>query len=209
MPEGPRTGDTYLVMTTPAHEQPNAPRPTRPKVSAQSMYALHHVLERNPLWAAVAGLIERTPPAYRAFTWAEHVVKARLFGCRMCGQCALPATAYACPMTCPKQLRNGPCGGVGVDGSCEVYPGMRCVWLQAYERAAAENRVSDMRRLQRPIDPRKWGQSSWVNYWQGRDDDLWADDFLAEDLPELSVAAPVKPPTKADSGSRQRELVHA
>ena len=53
----------------------------------------------------------------------------------MCGQCALPVTAYACPMTCPKQLRNGPCGGVGMDGSCEVYPGMRCVWLMAYERA--------------------------------------------------------------------------
>jgi hypothetical protein len=27
---------------------------------------------------------------------------------------------------------------------------------------------------QRPIDQRAWGQSSWVNYWSGRDDDLWA-----------------------------------
>jgi hypothetical protein len=210
MPDSPPAGDTYFVMTTPAHEQPNAPRPTPPKVSAQSMYAMHHVLERNALWAAVAGLIERTSPVYRAFTWAEHVVKAKLFGCRMCGQCALPATAYACPMTCPKQLRNGPCGGVSMDGSCEVYPGMRCVWLQAYERAAAENHVSDLRRLQRPIDQRKWGESSWVNYWQGRDDDLWADDFAADELPMLTVttAAPPKP-AKADSAKPERELIHA
>ena len=90
----------------------------------------------------------------------------------MCGQCALPATAYACPMTCPKQMRNGPCGGVNMDGGCEVYPEMRCVWLMAYERAEAEGRVADLRRLQRPIDQRKWGESSWINYWQGRDEAL-------------------------------------
>ena len=38
----------------------------------------------------------------------ERTARSALFGCRMCGQCALPATGYACPMTCPKQLRNGP-----------------------------------------------------------------------------------------------------
>ena len=46
----------------------------------------------------------------------------------------------------------------------------------AYERADATGHVDDLRRLQRPIDQRKWGQSSWVNYWLGRDDDLWTDD---------------------------------
>jgi hypothetical protein len=50
---------------------------------------------------------------------------------------------------------------------------MRCVWLIAYERADAEGRVADLRRLQRPIDQRKWGQSSWVNYWLGEDEGLW------------------------------------
>ena len=33
----------------------------------------------------------------------------------------------------------------------------------------------DLRRLQRPIDQRKWGESSWVNYWLGRDEHLWTD----------------------------------
>src|SRR5262249_28650003 len=63
-----------------------------------------------------------------AFTETERVTKQTLFGCRMCGQCALPVTGYVCPMGCPKELRNGPCGGVGTDGGCEVYPEKRCVW---------------------------------------------------------------------------------
>ena len=92
----------------------------------------------------------------------------------MCGQCALPVTGYVCPMGCPKELRNGPCGGVGADGSCEVYPALRCVWVEAYERTAGQGRVADLRLLHRPIDHRRWGQSSWLNYWQGRDEALWA-----------------------------------
>ena len=106
----------------------------------------------------------------------EREAKEKLFGCRMCGQCALPVTGYVCPMGCPKELRNGPCGGVGADGSCEVYPERRCVWVDAYDRAAAAGRVGDLRLLHRPADHRRWGQSSWLNYWQGRDDDLWTGD---------------------------------
>ena len=89
---------------------------------------------------------------------------------------ALPTTAYACPQTCPKQLRNGPCGGVFPDGSCEVYPETRCVWVIAYERAEQTGHVEDLRRLVRPIDHQKWGQSSWINFWAGRDEDLWTED---------------------------------
>ena len=167
----------------------DAPRPFRPRVTARSMILLHYALDRrNPLWQATAKTLRRAPRLYSLFTWSERIAKERLFGCRMCGQCALPSTAYACPMTCPKQLRNGPCGGVGMDGSCEVYPGTRCVWLQAYERADAEGRASDLRRLQRPIDQRKWGQSSWVNYWLGEDEDLWTADAEASAPPPLAGA---------------------
>ena len=162
------------------------PRPFRPRVTPEAMNALHRVLDRrNPLWRALAAVLLRTRSLYRMFTAIERVTKGRVFGCRMCGQCALPATAYACPMTCPKQLRNGPCGGVAVDGSCEVYPGMRCVWLIAYERADAEGCLADLRRLQRPIDQRKWGQSSWVNYWLGEDEGLWTSEDDIEHEPLL------------------------
>jgi hypothetical protein len=164
------------------------------------MRAMHALLARNPVWNAAATWLESHDRALGMFTAAEKTVKEKLFGCRMCGQCALPSTAYACPMTCPKQLRNGPCGGVAFDGSCEVYPGMRCVWLIAYERAEQDDRVSDLRRLQRPIDQRRFGESSWVNYWRGRDEGLWTrDDSLAKNRIELPIlpntAQPILPST--------------
>jgi hypothetical protein len=79
-------------------------------------------------------------------------------------------------MGCPKELRNGPCGGVGPGGACEVYPDRRCVWVVGYERAASQGHAGDLRRLQRPVDHRRFGESSWLNYWAGRDDHLWTDD---------------------------------
>lgn len=165
------------------------PRPFVPRASAGAMYRLHRLLAPGRLRCALARWLESAPPVYRAFAWGEKLVKGWLFGCRMCGQCALPTTAYACPQTCPKQLRNGPCGGVSPDGFCEVYPDQRCVWVVAYERAEREGRVTDLRRLVRPIDHRQWGSSSWVNYWLGRDAHLWT----AKPVPaadELPVVAP-------------------
>ncbi|MFZ2417706.1 MAG: methylenetetrahydrofolate reductase C-terminal domain-containing protein, partial [Smithellaceae bacterium] len=42
----------------------------------------------------------------------EHLTKVALFDCRDCGDCALIDTAYLCPMSqCPKNQRNGACGG--------------------------------------------------------------------------------------------------
>jgi hypothetical protein len=175
---GPAASDRYR-----GRRHPRGVGPTAPRASVRALNRLHALMERNRLWDAAAHVIETLPPLYRAFTWAEKEAKGALFGCRMCGQCALPSTAYTCPQTCPKQLRNGPCGGVSSEGACEVYPDMRCVWVIAYERAdeagpvlAGKGRVADLRRLQRPLDHRRWGDSSWVNYWRGRDEGLWTDD---------------------------------
>lgn len=159
------------------------------------MYVVHRFLEPHRLWYATALLLERSPVLYRVFTWVEAWIKGRLFGCRMCAQCAIPATGYACPMTCPKQLRNGPCGGVTQAGTCEVYPEMACVWLVAYERAESAGREDDLRRLQRPIDQRAWGRSSWVNYWLGRDAHLWtAPVGQTPAEPITHLGQPVPPP---------------
>lgn len=148
------------------------PKPFRPRVSARRSYRLHSVLAENRFYRWLASVLERQPTIYRAFTAVEKTSKERLFGCQMCGQCALPATGYACPMTCPKQLRNGPCGGVSAEGRCEVHPEVRCVWVIAYERAAAAGRGGDFALLQRPVDHREVGRSSWINYWQGRDEGM-------------------------------------
>ena len=45
--------------------------------------------------------------------------------------------------------------------------------VEAYERAASQGRAG-LRLLHRPINHRRWGESSWLNYWQGRNEGLWA-----------------------------------
>ena len=155
------------------------PVPAHPHLGVRMAYRLQRALRPNAGWRWLSARIEASSPARAAFTSTERLVKQDLFGCRMCGQCALPVTGYACPMGCPKELRNGPCGGVGLDGSCEVYPALTCVWVDAYERAASQGRAADLRLLHRPADHRRWGQSSWLNYWQGRDEGLWTGDASA------------------------------
>lgn len=194
MPEGGVTVSTAQVpriaapapVPVPYHLHPDAPRPTRPVAPAKWLYQANRILAPNRAWYRLALWLEANRWAYRAFTRLEALAKGRLFACRMCGQCALPTTGYACPMSCPKQLRNGPCGGVSMEGHCEVYPGLPCVWLVAYERAEREGRAADLRRLQRPVDYRRWGQSAWVNYWLGRDEQLWTTTHPELDIPLLS-----------------------
>jgi hypothetical protein len=66
-------------------------------------------------------------------------------------------------MNCPKNLRNGPCGGVRDDGNCEVKPDMRCVWVEAYEGSKRiPGGVESMRNLQFAVDQRLPGHSSWL-----------------------------------------------
>jgi len=161
------------------------PQPKRPRLTGRAGYALHAVLAVNKLYRRFAAVLEHRPRLYRWFTKGEQVTKERLFGCRMCGQCALPATGYTCPMTCPKQLRNGPCGGVSPTGLCEVHPDVRCVWVMAFERAEQAGHGSDLDLLHRPVDHRERNRSSWVNYWQGRDDRLWAEATGNDPLPLL------------------------
>jgi hypothetical protein len=111
----------------------------------------------------------------------EYAVKKPIFGCQMCGQCVLHSTGMTCPMTCPKQLRNGPCGGVRPNGNCEVKPEMRCVWLKAYERAEKLPLWGDeIHELRPPVDNRLWGTASWRNYLSGRDKQT-PDGWLVQD----------------------------
>lgn len=166
------------------------PLPGAPRLAAWLLYRVQRLLAPNAGYRWLARWTAASPARTRIFTAAERAAKARLFGCQMCGQCTLPVTGYACPMSCPKQLRNGPCGGVGADGSCEVYPSMRCVWVIAYERAESQGRVADLRLLQRPVDHRERGRSSWVNYWLGRDKGLWTEDDGLATAPQVWRAEP-------------------
>jgi hypothetical protein len=92
----------------------------------------------------------------------ERGVKGLLFDCQMCGQCALSSTGMSCSMNCPKNLRNGPCGGVRANGHCEVKPEMKCVWVQAWEGAQRMQTGMAILEVQKPVDNRLKGRSSWL-----------------------------------------------
>lgn len=96
-----------------------------------------------------------------AFT--EKVVKGFLFDCKMCGQCVLSSTGMSCPMNCPKNLRNGPCGGVRPGGFCEVKPQMRCVWVEGWDGASRMRQgLERIAVVQPPVDRSLEGSSSWL-----------------------------------------------
>jgi hypothetical protein len=99
----------------------------------------------------------------------EKLTKGPTFDCQMCGQCVLHSTGMVCPMTCPKNLRNGPCGGVHLDGRCEVKPEMTCVWVEAYDRSLKLPWPEELHDMRPPVDWRLKGSSSWVNFVTGRD----------------------------------------
>jgi hypothetical protein len=134
-------------------------------------------LER--LWQVFEWSLEKSEPlisrvgygrSARLVLPVEDVGKKLLFNCQMCGQCILHSTGMTCPMNCPKNLRNGPCGGVRLDGNCEVKPEMRCVWVDAYERSVKMSTYGHEIKVEQP--PVNWqleGTSSWINTLTGAD----------------------------------------
>jgi hypothetical protein len=111
-----------------------------------------------PVWRVLGYERIEKPVAF-----VERAVKGVLFDCQMCGRCVLTSTGMSCPMNCPKQLRNGPCGGVRANGHCEVKPEMRCVWVDAYEGARRMPRgLEAIAIVQVPVDRRLAGSSAWL-----------------------------------------------
>jgi len=118
----------------------------------------------------LCGKIEGTK-AEKIFHKLEHFSKVLIFDCKDCGDCALIDVAYVCPMSqCPKNQRNGACGG-SFEGWCEVYPGKRhCVYVRAYTRL---KKYGEEIQLEKNIvPPCNWDlhqTSSWINYYTGKD----------------------------------------
>lgn len=111
----------------------------------------------DPLWARLGHRrLERPVAAVEAMS------KGLLFDCRMCGRCALATTGMTCPMNCPKGLRNGPCGGVRADSTCEVRPEMACVWVEAWSGAGRMRDGMAICEPQAPLDHSLRGSSAWL-----------------------------------------------
>jgi hypothetical protein len=129
---------------------------------ARLMELVYYALE--PLFVTLGPLMARIGfnRLERPVAALEGAIKGALFDCRMCGKCVLTATGMSCPMNCPKNLRNGPCGGVRGDGKCEVYPEMPCVWVQAYDGSRRMQRGDAIKIVQPAVDHRLKGTSSWL-----------------------------------------------
>jgi hypothetical protein len=117
-------------------------------------------------------LLKRISPSAteQLMIWAEKTSKGYLFNCQMCGQCILHSTGMTCPMNCPKNLRNGPCGGVRANGHCEVIPERMCVWVQAWERSRVMPTYgNDILVVQPPVNHQLENTSAWINLFEGID----------------------------------------
>lgn len=130
-------------------------------------------MSESRLWSSLGQYVHERPRLERFLDRilrpVEIITKKPIFDCHMCGQCVLHSTGMVCPMTCPKNLRNGPCGGVRLDGSCEVYPEMGCVWVKAYDYSQRLLWPEEIYDLKPPVDWSLKDSSSWVNYLTGRD----------------------------------------
>jgi Methylene-tetrahydrofolate reductase C terminal len=141
-------------------------------VYALRQWSVRHARGLNAFYRAFESALVALHPVFKRLGYdrlerpvaaVERGVKGLLFDCRMCGQCILSSTGMSCPMNCPKNLRNGPCGGVRANGHCEVRPEMRCVWLEA---VAGSERIPGgldaLRQVQHAVDRRLQGRSSWL-----------------------------------------------
>ena len=100
----------------------------------------------------------------RAFLAVEKLSKRFLFDSQSCGQCILGSTGLSCPMNCPKTLRNGPCGGVRPNGTCEINPDMDCVWVLAWEgNKRLVNSEYPIQVVQPAVDNRLKDHSAWLH----------------------------------------------
>lgn len=101
----------------------------------------------------------------------EQLIKVIIFDCKDCGDCALIDVAYICPMSqCPKNQRNGACGG-SFEGWCEVYPGKKqCIYVRAYARLKEKREEAQLG--DNIVPPCNWDlyqSSSWINFYLGKD----------------------------------------
>ena len=118
----------------------------------EPMFVLMH-----PLWKVMG--YQRIEKPMRVL---EKTIKNVLFDCQMCGHCALGSTGMSCPMNCPKSIRNGPCGGVRLNGNCEVKPEMRCVWMEAWRGSQNMRESEAIFQVQPAVNYSSKGSSSWL-----------------------------------------------
>jgi methylenetetrahydrofolate reductase (NADPH) len=153
--------------------KPAPPKPMRPMfqffdVMAKLFPVKHEDNFLRRFIAGIMGFVAKSPKAAQTLEKLELSFKKPVFGCQECGNCVLGEMEYVCPMTCPKNMRNGPCGGT-FGGQCEVIPEQPCIWVAVYENAKVTGRQDGLKVY---IPPRKkalQGTSAFINLFLNRD----------------------------------------
>lgn len=157
----------FYLYETPKSE----PQPRGAKVAMfdtlNNMILAHEPGPRRSIGAAVMKGVENVGLS-GALEKAELAFKKSQFGCQSCGNCVLGEMELVCPMTCPKNLRNGPCGGPWM-GMCEVTPESPCIWTSVYERAKARGTLDELKTFIPARNRNLANTSSYVNFFLGRD----------------------------------------
>lgn len=134
-------------------------------------WVVRHANVLTSLYATVERLFVRLTPMWhriglkrldRVLVFFERPAKKLLFDCRMCGDCLLSSTGMSCPMVCPKNVRNGPCGGVRDNGHCEVDSDMPCVWVDGWDGIKSNSTVKRYLMPRKQADFDRQGTSAWV-----------------------------------------------
>jgi methylenetetrahydrofolate reductase (NADPH) len=97
------------------------------------------------------------PRVWDRLLGASTVYRKAALGCMSCGDCIQDHLHYAgCTMNkCYKELRNGPCGGSRIDGTCEADRELPCIWNKVYEATLAAQ--ADPRKFATTlVPPRDW-----------------------------------------------------
>jgi methylenetetrahydrofolate reductase (NADPH) len=132
----------------------------------------------------------------------EAFFKGVMFDCRSCGQCLLKRTALICPMSCPKGLRNGPCGGTTY-GKCEVYPDKECVWVRIYNKTS---HGLDTPELNPSPDANLYFTSSYLNLLSGKDKNTRTP-LTYLPIPKNRVDLPVLTESKLEKALKSKKFV--
>lgn len=208
------------------------------------MYAVRRwTVRRASLFAALYAVVERlfirlTPLWHRigfsrldrVLVWFERPSKKFLFDCQMCGDCLLSSTGMSCPMVCPKNIRNGPCGGVRHDGSCEVDRDLPCVWVDSWEGIKKSATVKRYLMPRKQADFDRAGSSSWARELERRVPNIQIQPVQSAAYDEVpaerrspyppnsfealltggsfAVTAELSPPDSSDPGDIERRVRH-
>ena len=139
----PARGDGFSDGTAEYHVTGNQPDPSA--VQRLSAAVHRHFIKEGSFGARFFGPRLKAASqsaqddSWRQGLWCELLEPATLYrrataGCVGCGDCLQDYLNHAaCSMnSCPKELRNGPCGGSRIDGNCEARPNQPCVWNTIY-----------------------------------------------------------------------------